>query len=64
MKIRIEPPRMPATPAIFGFFIVGSFSPFARDTENASIASPVPSKMLFKKNEKSRFNFNVLRVLH
>jgi hypothetical protein len=33
--------------------IQGSFNPFARDTENASIARPAPSAMLITKNPKS-----------
>ena len=34
------------------FVIFGSCRPFAMDTENASIASPTPSKTLLKKNTK------------
>ena len=34
-------------------FISGSASPLARETENASIASPAPSRALLKKNKKS-----------
>ena len=33
--------------------ILGSFRPFASDTENASMARPTPSKILLKKNTTS-----------
>ena len=42
----------PATVKIFDLFIHGSLSPFARDTEKASIARPIPRRILLKKNEK------------
>ena len=35
------------------FFIFGSFRPLARETANASMASPTPSMMLVKKKLKS-----------
>ena len=43
----------PAIPHMRRNFMQGSFKPFAKDTENASIASPAPSAMLIIKNPKS-----------
>lgn len=40
----------PAIKIILDFFIFGSFNPFAKETEKASIAKPTPSKKLFTKN--------------
>lgn len=34
---------------IFLLFMSGSFNPFVTETENASIASPMPTKTLFRK---------------
>ena len=44
--------KIPETPSILFLPIVGSLSPLAKETENASIASPTPSIILVKKNEK------------
>ena len=40
----------PAMPSIRRRDMRGSLRPLARDTENASIASPTPSSTLLKKN--------------
>ena len=47
-----------------GFFpdIPGSSSPFATDTETASIASPAPSNMLFKINPACTFIYGTSRL--
>lgn len=41
--------NIPAIKSILFFFISGSFNPFANDIEKASIARPIPSKILSKK---------------
>ena len=50
-KLAKIPAIIPALP----FFSVGLFMPLASETLNASIAKPTPSKILLKKNVKSRF---------
>ena len=48
--------KIAAMPIIRGRFIFGSFSPFAIETEKASIASPTPRRMLLKKKVKRMFS--------
>ena len=45
--------KSPAMPHILRVLILGSLRPFARETANASMASPTPSMMLVKKKLKS-----------
>lgn len=45
---------MPAMKIILTFLSDGSFNELAMETKNASMASPIPSKMLLIKKESSR----------
>lgn len=45
---------MPAMKIILTFLSDGSFNVLAMETKNASMASPIPSKMLLIKKESSR----------
>ena len=44
--------KMPAMLTILVRLMQGSLSPLARETEKASMASPIPIRILLKKNEK------------
>ena len=48
-----NPPNTPAIRAIRLFGISGSRSPFTRETEKASIASPNPSSTLFSTSDQT-----------
>ena len=57
--------KTPAIRHILLRFILGSFIPFASDTENASIARPIPKSILLKKNTKlhSKFRTSVKKYV-